>query len=224
MPLRLRVIPSDRSRAPATDASSDHRAHRRVRGRRRRDPHRPARRRRAEPAVHGAVGGARAPACASGPAPVDAATQLVASKTSTARTAPSSAATGSHHGEQRLMLAGDEVDLAHVRLVFDGHSQASSGAEGTGDDRAPAGQRSVPGSPGANAPDADGGRRGRRTSARSSWSIATGRTSSGDRRPATCASRWTSSPASTPRSRAARTGSWSATWSRRTASRSTASG
>ena len=28
-----------------------------------------------------------------------------------------------HQGEQRLMLAGIEVDLAHVRLVFDGPSE-----------------------------------------------------------------------------------------------------
>ena len=49
-----------------------------------------------------------------------------------------------HQGEQRLMLAGDEVDLAHVRLVFDGHSAGGGGRRGDGDDRAPAGQRSVP--------------------------------------------------------------------------------
>jgi pSer/pThr/pTyr-binding forkhead associated (FHA) protein len=36
-----------------------------------------------------------------------------------------------HQGEQRLMLAGIEVDLAHVRLVFDGHSEAAADAEGT---------------------------------------------------------------------------------------------
>jgi pSer/pThr/pTyr-binding forkhead associated (FHA) protein len=36
-----------------------------------------------------------------------------------------------HQGEQRLMLAGIEVDLAHVRLVFDGPSPAASEAEGT---------------------------------------------------------------------------------------------
>jgi len=55
-------------------------------------------------------------------------------------------------GEQRLILSGDEVDLAHVRLVFDGHSQSSSGAEGT----ATIARRLVndlfQGSPGANAP------------------------------------------------------------------------
>lgn len=36
-----------------------------------------------------------------------------------------------HQGEQRLMLAGIEVDLAHVRLVFDGPSEAAADAEGT---------------------------------------------------------------------------------------------
>ncbi len=57
-------------------------------------------------------------------------------------------------GEQRLILAGDEVDLAHVRVVFDGHSHSSSGvgAEGT----ATIARRLVSdlfhGSPGANAP------------------------------------------------------------------------
>jgi pSer/pThr/pTyr-binding forkhead associated (FHA) protein len=54
--------------------------------------------------------------------------------------------------EQRLILTGDEVDLAHVRVVFDGHSQSSSGAEGT----ATIARRLVSdlfhGSPGANAP------------------------------------------------------------------------
>jgi pSer/pThr/pTyr-binding forkhead associated (FHA) protein len=36
-----------------------------------------------------------------------------------------------HQGEQRLMLAGVQVDLAHVRLVFDGPSKAAAEAEGT---------------------------------------------------------------------------------------------
>ena len=35
-------------------------------------------------------------------------------------------------GEQRLMLAGTEIDLAQVRVVFDGISRPLSGAEGTG--------------------------------------------------------------------------------------------
>jgi pSer/pThr/pTyr-binding forkhead associated (FHA) protein len=34
-------------------------------------------------------------------------------------------------GEQRLIRAGNEVELAHVRLVFDGPSRPVSGAEGT---------------------------------------------------------------------------------------------
>lgn len=50
------------------------------------------------------------------------------------------------------MLAGDAVDLASVRLIFDGHAQATSGAEGT----ATIARRLVAdlfhGSPGANAP------------------------------------------------------------------------
>jgi pSer/pThr/pTyr-binding forkhead associated (FHA) protein len=57
-----------------------------------------------------------------------------------------------HQGEQRLMLAGIEVDLAHVRLVFDGHSEAAADAEGT----ATIARRLVSdlflGSPGASAP------------------------------------------------------------------------
>ena len=36
-----------------------------------------------------------------------------------------------HQGEQRLMLAGIQVDLAHVRLVFDGQSAPAADAEGT---------------------------------------------------------------------------------------------
>jgi pSer/pThr/pTyr-binding forkhead associated (FHA) protein len=55
-------------------------------------------------------------------------------------------------GEQKLVLTGDEVDLAHVRVVFDGQSASSSGAEGT----ATIARRLVSdlfhGSPGANAP------------------------------------------------------------------------
>src|SRR5262245_34568460 len=55
-------------------------------------------------------------------------------------------------GEQRLMLAGTEIDLAQVRLIFDGISRAMSGAEGT----ATIARRLVSdlfqGSPEANAP------------------------------------------------------------------------
>jgi pSer/pThr/pTyr-binding forkhead associated (FHA) protein len=55
-------------------------------------------------------------------------------------------------GRQRLMLAGDEVDLAHVRLVFDGHASSSSGAEGTGTIARRLVNDLFHGSPGANAP------------------------------------------------------------------------
>jgi pSer/pThr/pTyr-binding forkhead associated (FHA) protein len=55
-------------------------------------------------------------------------------------------------GEQRLILTGDEVDLAHVRLVFDGHSQSSSGAEGTGTIARRLVSDLFHGSPGASAP------------------------------------------------------------------------
>jgi pSer/pThr/pTyr-binding forkhead associated (FHA) protein len=55
-------------------------------------------------------------------------------------------------GEQRLILTGDEVDLAHVRVVFDGHSQSSSGAEGTGTIARRLVSDLFQGSPGANAP------------------------------------------------------------------------
>ena len=55
-------------------------------------------------------------------------------------------------GEQRLMLAGTEVELAHVRLAFDGPSEPASDAEGT----ATIARRLVndlsQGSPEANAP------------------------------------------------------------------------
>ena len=55
-------------------------------------------------------------------------------------------------GRQRLMLAGDEVDLAHVRLVFDGHAQSTSEAEGTGTIARRLVNDLFHGSPGANAP------------------------------------------------------------------------
>jgi len=55
-------------------------------------------------------------------------------------------------GRQRLMLAGDEVDLAHVRVVFDGHAQSSSGAEGTGTIARRLVNDLFHGSPGQNAP------------------------------------------------------------------------
>jgi len=55
-------------------------------------------------------------------------------------------------GEQRLMMPGAEVELAHVKLAFDGPSEAASGAEGT----ATIARRLVSdlfqGSPEANAP------------------------------------------------------------------------
>jgi pSer/pThr/pTyr-binding forkhead associated (FHA) protein len=35
-------------------------------------------------------------------------------------------------GEQRLMFAGDRIDLGPVKVVFDGHTQPTPGAEGTG--------------------------------------------------------------------------------------------
>jgi pSer/pThr/pTyr-binding forkhead associated (FHA) protein len=34
-------------------------------------------------------------------------------------------------GEQRLLFAGDTLDLGQVQLMFDGHTHASAGAEGT---------------------------------------------------------------------------------------------
>src|ERR1041384_6927076 len=34
-------------------------------------------------------------------------------------------------GEQRLLFAGDLLDLGQVQLMFDGHAAATSGAEGT---------------------------------------------------------------------------------------------
>jgi pSer/pThr/pTyr-binding forkhead associated (FHA) protein len=55
-------------------------------------------------------------------------------------------------GEQRLILTGDEVDLAHVRVVFDGHSHSASGAEGTGTIARRLVSDLFHGSPGANAP------------------------------------------------------------------------
>ena len=55
-------------------------------------------------------------------------------------------------GRQRLMLAGDEVDLAHVRLIFDGHAQSTSGAEGTGTIARRLVNDLFHGSPGASAP------------------------------------------------------------------------
>src|SRR5947209_9964765 len=33
-------------------------------------------------------------------------------------------------GEQRLLFAGDTLDLGQVQLMFDGHAAAASGAEG----------------------------------------------------------------------------------------------
>ena len=65
-----------------------------------------------------------------------------------------------HQGEQRLMLAGIEVDLAHVRLVFDGRFGGGGERRGDGDDRPPPRQRSVPRIARRRRPDTDGGRGG----------------------------------------------------------------
>ena len=55
-------------------------------------------------------------------------------------------------GEQRLMLAGTEIDLAQVRLVFDGISRPTSGAEGTSTIARRLVSDLFQGSPEANAP------------------------------------------------------------------------
>jgi pSer/pThr/pTyr-binding forkhead associated (FHA) protein len=55
-------------------------------------------------------------------------------------------------GEQRLMFAGDKVDLGPVKLLFDGQAPVTSGAEGTGTIARRLVNDLFLGSPGAGAP------------------------------------------------------------------------
>ena len=55
-------------------------------------------------------------------------------------------------GEHRLLFAGDKVDLGPVKVMFDGHSQASPSAEGTATIARRLVSDLLMGSPGASAP------------------------------------------------------------------------
>ena len=55
-------------------------------------------------------------------------------------------------GEHRLLFAGDKVDLGPVKVMFDGHSQATPGAEGTATIARRLVSDLLMGSPGASAP------------------------------------------------------------------------